>query len=113
MAEMTRDAARLEATGERIAEIGKFDFRYGKPPAAGYYHHWSTFSEIADTPEDFIFILTDGRKIIIPRSAFSNEDEAQTFLTLARERRQTAELNLHYSTMGSGGIWPPPPRIGA
>ena len=51
MAEMIRDVSKPKGLGEKIAEIGKFDFRWGTPPVPGYYYHWSNFTEITDTPE--------------------------------------------------------------
>ena len=43
--DVRRDAANVSG---RIAEIGKFDFRWGSPTKDGYYYHWSYFAAIAD-----------------------------------------------------------------
>ena len=111
MMPMIRDMKRLGGGQERVAEIGKFDFRWGTPHTAGYYHHWSNFSEVSETPDDILLILSECRKIVIPKSAFQTESEAQQFLAKARSHWETA-IQREWE-QEAGAVWPPAPQPGA
>ncbi len=100
-------------TGIRIAEIGKFDLRWGSPQSVGYYHHWSYFEEIVSTRDLFYFILTDSRALIVPKSAFGDASESSKFYERSKQQWEIAKANQRYHSAAAGDAWPPPPRMGA
>lgn len=95
---------------ECIAEVGKFDFRWGTPAKAGYYYHWSYFAGVTEGPDCLKFTLHSGREFLVPRSAFENGAEAARFASLAQARWEAARTNARYEAVVSEGVWPPPPR---
>lgn len=101
------------AVGERIAEIGKFDFCWGEPQSVGYYRHWSEFEDIVSTKNAFYFILNGRRALIIPKSAFTDSAQAAKFFDLTRQHWDIAKANERHAATADQGVWPPPPRIGA
>ena len=103
---------KASSTGERGAEIGKFDFCWSSPNSIGYYYHWSYFEEIASEKNAFYFILTGKRALIVPKTAFADTREAETFFLQAREHWEIAKANQRHALTNDEGIWPPPPRIG-
>ena len=106
-------ALKPTAVGERIAEIGKFDFCWGSPQRTLYHHHWAHFEDIADTKDALYFILAKHRALVVPTSAFSGSSEAARFVALAREHWEIARTNHRHASAAGEGVWPPPPRIGA
>ncbi len=96
----------------RIAAISRFDFFWGVSNGPGYHHHWTYFVEITDGGDHFAFVLSNGRRFVIPESAFDGDGHAQAFLALARQHWEAAKFNAAHASSREDGVWPPPPRIG-
>ncbi len=103
-------AARAQ-TLPRSAEISKFDFFWRVGDGPGYHHHWTYFGEIADGSDYLAFVLGDGRRFVIPKSAFDDDGQARTFLTQARQHWEAARFNAARVSSREDRVWPPPPRI--
>ncbi len=97
----------------RSAEISKFDFLWRVGDGPGYHHHWAYFGEITDGGDHFAFVLNDGRRFVIPKSAFDGDGHARAFLTLARQHWEAAKFDAAHTSSQEDGVWPPPPRLGA
>jgi hypothetical protein len=97
----------------RTAAISRFDFFWGAAGGPGYHHHWTYFGEIADGGDHLAFVLNDGRRFVIPMSAFDGDAHARAFLTQARQHWEAAKFNAAHTSSQEDGVWPPPPRIGA
>ena len=112
--DMRRDVRRGAANvRERIVEVGKFDFHWGTPGKAGYYHHWSYFAAITEEPDCLKLTHHNGRQFLIPKSAFTDDAEVVQFVSLAQARWEAAKTRARYEAVVSEGVWPPPPRLRA
>lgn len=99
--------------GERVITLGKFDLRWGRPGSGGYYYHWVSLTDLAET-RTHVFLTVHGRSVlIIPPSAFPSPDEAQEFLAALRARWETMKHRQRYQMQESVGVWPPPPCVEA
>lgn len=104
---------RREVSQERVAEVGKFDFRWGEQGTSGYYHHWSYFTDLVEKDGSLFFVLESGKTFRIPRQAFPTPENADNFFALACRRWKAAKQNQRYSANGQDAtVWPPPPRVG-
>lgn len=63
-------AVKDSATGQRVAELGKFDLRYGAPESPGFYYHWADLEKIREDREHLSFVLPRSRVLLVPKSAF-------------------------------------------
>ena len=105
-------ASKSGITGERVAEVSKFDFCWGETEATSYHHHWANFEDIVNNRGASYFILP-GEALIVPKSAFVTSSESQKFSELSHEHWETAKMNQRHALTAGEGVWPPPPRIGA
>lgn len=109
-----KDIAKTPARiGERVIALDRFDMRWGRPGSGGYYYHWVSLTDLAET-RTHVFLTVHGRSVlIIPKSAFPGPDEAQAFLSEVRAHWETMKHRQRYQMQESVGVWPPPPRVEA
>lgn len=106
-----RKSLKLGTTGERFAEIGKFDFAWGAVASPGYCYHWSYFEYIIRTQNAIYFILKGTRGLIVPKTAFADAAQEEKFLTMAHAQWEIAKTSQRYAVTADEGVWPPPPRM--
>lgn len=106
-----RKTLKTGTTGERFAEIGKFDFVWGASTSPGYCHHWSYFEDIIKTQNATYFVLKGRRGLIVPKTAFADDAQQAKFLAMAHEQWEIAKTSQRYEATAEDGVWPPPPRM--
>ena len=70
---------------------------------------WSSFTEIAESPEQLCLFMNRKFAVVIPKRAFTGLEEAHAFLQASRDYK----AGLDVKASAPNGTWPPPPRIGA
>lgn len=105
-----RKTLKSGTTGERFAEVGKFDFAWGAAASPGYCYHWSYFEDIIRTQNAIYFVLTRQRGLIVPKSAFADTAQEEKFLAMAHAQWEIAKTSQRYAATEIEGVWPPPPR---
>ncbi len=103
-------AVKEETTEEYIAEIGKFDFRFG-PLSSPVYYHWTRFTDIEEADDCFYLMLRNRRPFRVPKKAFGDRSSFDAFLAEAIARWKATQMRQIQMTVPQNEtVWPPAPR---
>ncbi len=97
-----------------FVEISDDEFFLKAANSTEHCYSWTHFGNIADWGDYVMFTSAKGQHIaVVPKSAFDDENHAQTFFVQSRRYWEIAKQKQQEEIQKAEGSWPPAPRPGA